>query len=158
MPKVTYNSTKGLYQQSGSGVNIDGQVTMRMKVTALTAASTLVAADSGTVFTLATAGGCAVTLPNASTAGAGCFYRFIVKVAPTTAYTIAATAGDGDNMYGSVMNSEGGAGDLTNGTGTDVLTFVANKAQIGDYCVLISDATNWYVQVQAEQNDAFTLA
>ena len=158
MPKVTYNKTKGLFQESGSGMNIDGQVTMRKKLEALTAAATLVKADSGTIYTLGTAGGFDVALPNAAAAQAGWYARFVVKVAPTTAYTISATAGDGDNMYGSVQGSEGGAGDLTNGTGTDVLTFVANKAQIGDFIELYTDGTNWYAECQCEQDDAITLS
>ena len=158
MPKVKYSETKGLYQEAGSGVDLEGQVTMRRKVVALTAARTVVSADSGTIFTLGTAGGFTVTLPNASDAGAGFYCRFVVKVAPTTAYLINATAGDGDNIYGSVMNSEGGAGDLTNGTGTDVLTIVANKGQIGDYIEIMSDGSKWYCQIQAEQNDAITLS
>ena len=130
----------------------------RKKVVALTADTTIDKDDCGHVYTLGTAGGIDVTLPNAADAGPGWWARFIVKVAPTTAYLINATAGDGDNMYGSVMNSEGGAGDLTNGTGTDVLTFVANKAQIGDYIEIFTDGTNWYCQIQAEQNDAITLS
>jgi hypothetical protein len=128
----------------------------RKKVEALTAAKTVLASDCGTLFTLGTAGGFTVSLPNASTAGKGWWCKFIVKVAPTTAYIVNVTAADGDNLYGSVQGSEGGAGDLTNGTGTDVVTFVANKAQIGDQVELVTDGTNWYAQCQCEQDDAVT--
>jgi hypothetical protein len=141
-----------------SAINNANKAGMKLKLEALAAAKTLDAEDSGKIFALNLAGGFDVTLPNASDAGSGWYCRFVVKVAPTTAYTISATAGDGDNMHGCVMNSEGGAGDKTGGTGTDVLTFVANKAQIGDYVELFTDGTLWYVTAQVEQNDAFTLS
>jgi hypothetical protein len=44
----------------------------------------------------------------------------------------------------------------TNGTATDVITFVASKAQIGDQVELVTDGTNWYAQCQCEQDDAVT--
>ena len=130
----------------------------RKKVEALTAAKTVAVSDCGTLFTLGTAGGFTVTLPNASDAGKGWWCKFIVKVAPSTAYIVNLTDGDGDILFGSVQGSEGGAGDLTNGTGTDVLTFVADKAQIGDQVELITDGTYWYAQTQCEQDDAVTYA
>jgi len=128
----------------------------RKKVEALITTKTVDVSDCGTLFTLGLAGGFTVSLPNASDAGKGWWCKFIVKVAPTTAYLVNVTDADGNNLYGSVQGSEGGAGDLTNGTGTDVITFVANKAQIGDQVELVTDGTNWYAQTQCEQDDAVT--
>jgi hypothetical protein len=129
-----------------------------------TVAKTVEVPDCGTVFTLGTAGGFAVTLPNASDAGKGWWCKFVVKVAPTTAYTINCTAGDGDNLHGLLTYASGAhaaghgpvAADATNGTGVDVVTFVANKAKIGDQVELVTDGALWYATAIGFAHDGIT--
>ena len=128
----------------------------RKKVEALTAAKTVEVSDCGTLFTLGTAGGFAVVLPDASSCGAGWWCRFIVKVAPTTAYTVDASSGDGNNLHGAVFGAEAGACDSTTGTATDTITFVANKAHIGDFVELCTDGAFWYAQAMASEADGIT--
>ncbi len=139
----------------------------RKKVEALTAAKTVAVAECGTLFTLGTAGGFAVTLPNASACGKGWWCKFIVKVAPTTAYTVDASTGDGNNLHGvlnyasgSMVAGSGGATptqpDGTAGSAVDRVSFVANKAKIGDQCELVTDGALWYATAMAYGVDGIT--
>ena len=134
----------------------------RRKVEALTEAKTVEVHDCGTEFTLGTAGGFAVVLPDASAAGAGWWCRFTAKVAPTTAYTIDASAADGNNIHGNVLSGEddndGSDTDSTSGTAVDRITFVANKAQIGDWAEVWTDGTFWYATLSSTQRDGMTLS
>tara|TARA_Y100000310_G_scaffold47387_1_gene43984 strand:+ start:220 stop:672 length:453 start_codon:yes stop_codon:yes gene_type:complete len=139
----------------------------RKKISALTAAKTVQTSDCGTIFTLGNVDGFAVVLPDASKCGAGWWCRFVVKVAPTTEYTIDASSGDASNMHGFVTYSSGShtvtAGDSpaqssnTSGTAVDTITFVANKALIGDSCELYTDGSLWYVTLRAEAYDGITI-
>lgn len=107
----------------------------------LTAARVLVAADSGKTFYLALAGGFTVTLPVPTL---GFKAKFLVKVAPTTAYIIAADASNQDSIAGSVLSSSGAAEDTEGAATADQINFVANTALIGDRCEVESDGTKWY--------------
>lgn len=106
--------------------------------TTLTAASTLTAADSGKTFFLNLAGGFATTLPAPA---AGLKFTFIVKTAPTTAYTIV-TSGSANIIVGQQHDAGGAAGDT--GATDDTISFVANQAVAGDRVDLISDGTSWF--------------
>lgn len=124
----------------------------RKKVEALTAAKTVAVSECGTLFTLGTAGGFAVTLPNASDCGKGWWCKFIVKVNPTTAYTIDASSGDSNNLHGVTAYSSGSVdlaaldiADTTAGTAVDRVTFVADKALVGDQAEFVTDGSLWYV-------------
>lgn len=96
--------------------------------TALAAATTLTAADSGKTFLLALAGGFTVTLPANTVTGFKC--RFIVSTAPTTAYIIAAATAD--TIGGSILSSSGAAEDTEAAFTGDQVNFVANTAVPGD--------------------------
>lgn len=122
-------------------------------VKALTAASTLTAADSGKLLTLGTAGGFTTTLPKPAP---GLKFTFVVKVAPTTAYIIL-TSGAANIAYGVVASAEDAAGSVACAAASDTLTFVANKAIIGDRLELISDGLYWYVKGFCNVQDAITL-
>lgn len=122
-------------------------------VVALTVASTLTAAQSGKLFTLGTAGGFATTLPAMAP---GLKFTFVVKVAPTTAYTIV-TAGSANKIYGVVASAEDAAGSVAVAAASDTISFVANKALIGDRVEVISDGVNWYASGFCNVQDAVTL-
>jgi hypothetical protein len=109
----------------------------------LTAAITLDANDSGKTLVLNAAAGVAVTLPDAAL---GLKYKFLHGETTTTSvgHIISATAGDGDNIKGVVTIN----GALVATTGADVITFTSTVALAGDWCVIESDGTNWYVSGQ----------
>lgn len=104
----------------------------------LTAARTVRADETGTTFFLDLAGGFAVTLPAPAL---GLRYEFIVKTAPTTAYTIV-TASSANVIKGRQHSAAGDAGDT--GTADDTITFVASSAVAGDRVSVVSDGTSWF--------------
>ena len=110
-------------------------------VETLTAAKTLTGDNSGMTYFLGAAGGFAVTLPTPS---AGYRFKFVVSVAPTTAYTIVPNGG-ADIMIGGVNELEVDTGDDgPYDADADTITLVANTAVVGDYVEMISDGTSWY--------------
>ena len=117
---------------------INRSITSLRATKTLTAATTLTAADSGKLFYLGAAGGFTVTLPNTD----GFEAEFIVTVAPTTAYVIA--AGTADTMAGSVFASGGGVEDTEAAATGDFLNFVASTAVVGDRARVNCDGTNVY--------------
>lgn len=121
----------------------------------LTAATKLTEEDHGALITLGTAGGFAVTLPPLER---GLRFRFVVKVAPTTAYTIV-THASANVMVGNVLSSDLNAasdGDFET-SGGDTFTFVANKAVIGDYADFYCDGARWYVSAGISVFDGATI-
>ena len=99
----------------------------------------LTAADSGKTFTLSLAGGFTVTLPAMVP---GLNFKFVVGIAPTTAYIIASA--EGDNMAGKVFASAGTGEDVENDFTADQLNFVANVALIGDNATFQSVGLGWF--------------
>ncbi len=98
----------------------------------------ITADENGKTFYLSLAGGFASTLPAPAL---GLRFRFVVKTAPTTAYTIGTNAGD-NVMFGMMVERAGGAG--VAGAARDVFNFVANQAIVGDWVEFYCDGTNWY--------------
>src|SRR5437867_3499131 len=98
----------------------------------------ITADESGKTFFLALAGGFTSTLPAPA---AGLNFRFIVAIAPTTAYIIVTNA-SANIMYGMMEERAGTAG--VAGAARDTFNFVANQAIIGDWVDFESDGTNWY--------------
>lgn len=97
----------------------------RKNIRSLTAATTLVQADSGKTLLLDSTAALAVTLPELGTVQTGTFYRFVVVTANNNAYTI--TTGDtadsgGDDFVGSVIYGDTAA--TSDGDGTDNLSFL----------------------------------
>lgn len=131
---------------------------LRKKVTALTSATTITTAQSGTLFTLGTAGGFTVTLPAVANCS-GCEFEFVVKVAPTTAYIIHSAANNIHGAFVSIDLDAGADSSGTAGTAVDDITFVANKAKIGDKLHIVSDGTYFYATVIGSgATDAITFA
>lgn len=104
----------------------------------LSAARTLKAAESGRTLFLDLAGGFAVTLPPPAF---GLKYSFIVKTAPTTAYTVV-TQGSSNIIVGLHMSAAAAGGDT--GATDDTISFVANQAVAGDKVEVVSDGAKWY--------------
>lgn len=124
----------------------------------LAATEVLVAADSGKTLFLNAVGGFDTKLPAPAL---GLRFKFIVKTAPTTAYTVTTNGTTQNVLFGSISSPDldaGGDATLTNATGVDVVSFAANKAKIGDWVEVISDGTNWYATGHAQVFDGITFA
>jgi hypothetical protein len=116
-------------------------------------ARTLTAADSGSVIYLALAGGFTVTLPAPAE---GLKFKFVVKVAPTTAYVIVTNGGD-NIMIGGVNELEvDTADDGPYDDNADTLNFVANVAAKGDFVEFDCDGTSWYYRGQTNLDGGIT--
>lgn len=125
------------------------------RVETLAAAKTLTAADSGKTFFLGLAGGFTVTLPAPA---AGLQFKFIVSVAPTTAYIIV-TNGGANIMIGGINELEVDTGDDgPYDDNADTLNFVASTAVVGDYVEMISNGTSWYFHGQTNADGGITTA
>ena len=122
-----------------------------MDTVALTADTTLTAADSGKVFFL-DATGEEILLP-AVGVSAGVKYKFIVTAAvAVSSWTIVATTA---KIYGQVVE----AGLVQLAAAETTITLVhTSKATIGDWLTLESDGTNWYVAGQFAVAASFTTA
>jgi len=103
--------------------------------------------DNNKVFFLNLAAGFTVTMPALSEVYAGWSCKFIVKTAPTTAYIITE---DGTADTNSV---KGGfdtavvltASDSPTSGGCTFINFVANQAEVGDWCIWETDGISWFV-------------
>jgi hypothetical protein len=121
--------------------NVTGNVTGAVASTELTAASTLTAAQSGTVFFLNSATEFATTLPAPA---AGLTYTFIVKAAPSGANYTVVTASSANIIKGQAYPASGDAGDT--GTADDTISFVSAQSVAGDMVTVISDGTSWFAK------------
>jgi hypothetical protein len=114
-----------------------------------TAATTLTAAQSGSLVVLSQAAGYAVTLPSPA---AGLNYRFVVQALfGTTDWVITSAAAD---MYGTVME----AGVLQAVAGATTINLELGADTIGDYIDVYSDGTYWYVAGSTAQAASVTPA
>lgn len=116
----------------GSGANITAPVL------APSADTTLTVAQSGSIVKMATAG-LDMTLPTPASS-AGVSYRFVVTGAvATTDMTI--VAGTADTIEGTLIV----AGAVVDCDASDLITFVIDGENIGDYVDLYSDGNKWLI-------------
>lgn len=112
------------------------------------------AAETGKTFFLHLAAGFLSTLPAPA---AGLRYKFIVKTAPTTAYTIATTS-SANIIIGGINELEVDTSDDGPYSAVgDLISFVANVAAVGDWCEVISDGTSWYLTGQTNADGGITI-
>ena len=123
----------------------------RRNVHALTAAYTVLASDSGKIFTLDSTGGAYdITLPAME---AGLFYKFVVlEDTPTADITIKSNSADGDDKLDLVgKDSESDLGPSTQGTAVNDIV-VDQVAKQGTYVNLYRDGTGWYAESMGAAN------
>ena len=120
--------------------------------------------DSGTVFLLALAGGFTVTMPTlaqvlAMEKGGGFWCKFIVAIAPTTAYIITEDGGaDTDKVIGTMAEGEINTNaDADYSGGATFVNFVASQAAIGDWVEYFSDGLQWYIHGHANLTAGATI-
>jgi hypothetical protein len=156
MPKVTYDEARGLVQSSGSGFEVNSDVTLAgysligTKLKVITAGTTLTAADSGAV--LIPAGGAQTfTLP-APSAG----LHFKMYAGSAAAHKIQVPVGAA-RIYGNGINTNDEQGEQAEGQKISNKSSVAFGAGflIGDFIEIVCNGTNWFVH--AVTNDPLTL-
>jgi len=101
------------------------------------ATTTLVALDSGTTYFLS-ASGTTITLPAVTNKGVN--YKFVAAGALDTGNVII-TSAEGDNIEGSLIV----AGAVVDCDDVDVITFVVDGENLGDFVNVYSDGTNWFI-------------
>jgi len=123
---------------AGSTGTFSGAVTALANVLAPAGDATLTAAQSGSIVKMNTAGQ-DITLPTAS-ASVGAVYRFVVTAAvATTNMTI--VAAPADTIEGTLIV----AGAVVDCDAADIITFVIDGENIGDFVELYTDGTSWLI-------------
>jgi len=115
--------------------------------------NTITADESGKTFFLSLAGGFTSTLPAPAL---GLKFKFVVAIAPTTAYVIT-TNGGADIMIGGINELEVDTNDDgPYDANADTLNFVASVAVVGDWVEFESDGTSWYFTGQTNADGGVT--
>jgi hypothetical protein len=137
--------------------SIPGALTSKVNIEHLTAARTVNVAESGTVFTLNSAGGAyVVTLPTVAD-GDGCVFKFIcAENTPTNDITISSNAA---NIVGVLhVQADTAESNLVAVTVTGVTNVLFDTTcLIGDHIELICNGTNYFVKGQGSVQTAFTV-
>lgn len=109
--------------------------TKDIAATSVYSTTTLVASESGTTY-LISASGTTITLPAVGNKGAK--FKFVINGAVDSG-NVLVTSAEGDNVEGSVIV----AGAVVDCDAADVLTFVTDGENIGDYVEIISTGSYW---------------
>jgi len=111
--------------------------------------NTLTADESGKILFLDLVGGGSTVLPAAA---AGLEFTFIVKTAPTTAYTIDTPSG-ANIMDGVLLDI---VGELVYAADRDIISFVASTSLSGDRVDVVCDGTTWHYKAFSGANGGIT--
>ena len=156
MPKVIYDSSKGLYQQNGSGIDLASDTAglgIRQKTETLSTVGTydsptkvLTAADSGTVFfcDISTVS-VVVQMPAVS---AGLKFRFVLNVASDNenAKDLVLYTGDDAVDFNGFVLVNGAHVEITSANSVVAIDSNASGAStVGDFLEVTCDGTDWYI-------------
>lgn len=140
----------------GDVIEVNDTLRSANPVEIVTATNVITAAETGSVFFLASATEFVSTLP---APGLGLTFSFIVSAAPSGAsYTIVAASGTPIHGLGVSSADAGGSVSSTAGTGVLTITFVDGQAKKGDRVDLVSDGTSWYAVGFCSDEDAITFS
>ena len=114
----------------------------RKNVVNLAAAYTVLASDSGNVFTINQASAYEITLPLMSTIEDGWNATFIISTVAANAVTIANNT-DEDTIVGGIAGADGGAATHAE-TAVDEIVFISG-AVLGDQCTITANGANYFV-------------
>jgi hypothetical protein len=132
---------------SGSTVTINGA---QFRAGSVSSATTLTAADSGTVYDVSQASAYAITLP-APVAGVN--YTFVLGTAGSNAVTIGTASGN-NYFYGVRQNALTGIAAVS---AADTITFVSGTAAVGDRVEIYAlSSTKWDVNILCSANGGIT--
>lgn len=119
----------------------------------VTATNAIAAAETGSVFFLASATEFVSTLPAPA---AGLHFTFVVTAAPSGASYTVVTNGSANIIKGTVHESSGGDADSET-SGGDTVSFVDGTAVAGDMAIFWCDGTNWFVKALCDAAGAVTI-
>ena len=133
----TYKTLSGYILITNAGVSLPNTETV-------TTTNEITAAECGKTYFLSAAGGFASTLPAVSTVSTGCYFKFVVKTAPSGGSYTVITANSLENVIA------GGTTDRVPSTGSfiaagDTITFVNGQAVASDWIEFISDGSIFYM-------------
>ena len=149
MPKVIYNSTKGLYQSAGTGISLEGNLVLTGSTTV---SSTLNVAGSATLASTLNVAGSATlsgaligSIDTRAEAGAVSLTTLTTMVTTTGARAISLAAGTNGQIKIITMTVDGGDATLTpaNGLLGGATTITFND--VGDTVVLVYTSPKWAV-------------
>jgi hypothetical protein len=149
MPKVIYNSTKGLYQSAGTGISLEGNLVLTGSTTV---SSTLNVAGSATLASTLNVAGSATlsgaligSIDTRAEAGAVSLTTLTTMVTTTAPRAISLAAGTNGQIKIITMTVDGGDATLTPAGGllggATTITFDA----VGDTVVLVYTSPKWAV-------------
>lgn len=119
----------------------------------VTATNVITAAETGSVFFLASATEFVSTLPAVA---AGLKFSFVVTAAPSGASYTIVTNSSANIIKGLVVTSATGAADVET-SGGDTVSLVDGVAVAGDRVDFICDGTNWFAYAQCQVATAITI-
>lgn|SRR5210317_41174 len=125
----------------------------QQKIATISAARTIDADETGTVFILDAAAGATVTLPALAD---GLRYKFVVGAAFATSNWVVASS-EGDNING-IISDMGSTVAGVPAAGEDQINFVNSAETVGDWIELIADSGNsqWLVSGACTANGGIT--
>jgi len=125
----------------------------QQKTATISAARTIDADETGTVFILDAAAGATVTLPALAD---GLRYKFVVGAAFATSNWVVASS-EGDNING-IISDMGSTVAGVPAAGEDQINFVNSAETVGDWIELIADSGNsqWLVSGACTANGGIT--
>ena len=154
MPKVNYTNEKGLYQESGTGVDLTtgaGLNNRRAIVDGSGGNVTLGASDSGAIVVVS-GGARTVTLPTVAAAKAG----FYVDIVAASAHAHVLDISGGANVLQGLMIDSGNASTVASAPITDQQKITLANPRIGDRISVFCDGTSYHTT--AILSDTATLA
>ena len=154
MPKVNYTNGKGLYQESGSGVDFTsgaGLNNRRAIVDGSGGDVDLGASDSGSIVVVS-GGARTVTLPTVAAAKAG----FYVDIIAASAHAHVLDISGGANSLQGLMIDSGNGSTVASAPITDMQKITLANPRIGDRISVFCDGTSYHCT--AILSDTATLA
>ena len=115
-----------------------GGVNYTQSIETIAADNTIAVSESGKTFYLATTGATS-TLPSVASS-TGATFRFVIG-ATFTGPNFTISSAEGDNIEGALIV----AGAVVNCDAVDIISFVADGENLGDFVELTSNGTNWYI-------------
>lgn len=142
---------------SAAKVTLSGNINSKMPVQTLTANTSILAADSGTVYFVNPAAETTLLLP---TPANGLYYKFIATSTSSNDIIITTTSnGAAAANIGFGLHDVGGA-TVSAASAVDLITLGASSTNhtIGDWVECYCDGTNWYFQGSAVVGSSLTHA
>ena len=127
-------------------IKTNSPIAGRLCVKHLSAAYTITAEDTGTVFMI-DAAGAIISLPAAVLGNRGCHYKIVVDTKVTSDWTLTSAAADISLQIGSGGAAEGDT--ISAGTSSTNIIFQNDVADEGDFVEFYSTGSEWMLQGQA---------